>query len=310
MRTGKNPRFVRSRVEVCNRPENAFIFESISDYLTMIYTIKRAITRQISKSCGITPLQYCILLQLLLTPKVPLKQLAECLEARVSTTSIAVSKLVKLGLVSRSENAEDMRVVKVALSSEGLSALRSIHNSFHDSISEYLGLLTERQFNAIVSGSVSTVATRHESSGPVNAVRPEVAVVLTVLMTERMVEHALHPMNLTVKDYRILLTLKLADAPVSNSDIAGFLFLNPGDITACLKHLGSMGFIRSGRSEVNRRARSIELTEKGREELDALMVVVFDALLAVGPHDEEHMTEYVNAAHDLIARKRSHGDFR
>lgn len=83
----------RKHVEMCHLPENEHTFDFMSDYLTMMDILAKAITHGLEEACRITPLQYRIMIRMLADSDMHTKSLSADLHVGVSTVSVAVSKL-------------------------------------------------------------------------------------------------------------------------------------------------------------------------------------------------------------------------
>lgn len=66
-----------------------------------------------------------------------------------------------------------------------------------------------------------------------------------------------------MRDYRVLLALRVTGGGLSSAEVASFLFLNPSDVTSCPKNLGARGYITRERRAGNRRVRKIDLIDDG-----------------------------------------------
>lgn len=299
----------RRHIEQCHLPENAYAFDFMSDYLTMMDVLAKAITHGLEESCRITPLQYRIMIRMLADTEVHAKDLSTDLHVGISTVSIAVSKLVDKKLISRNESAEDMRFVGLRLTSSGRKMVERADSSVYAIMSEYWSTLTQEQFEAAMVSSLSAVERyshmRYENGQP----RLDTALVDTVMISRMLTNHALQEVGMSISDYRVLLALRIMGGRSFSADIAKFLFLNSSDLTSCMKNLEALGCITRKRMPDNRRIRVIELTETGMDRTEELLPVVFDALHETCHSSDELIRVHVSAARDLVARKRHKSDF-
>ncbi len=294
----------RRSIERCRLPENAYTFDYMSDYLTMMDMLAKSITHELHDACGLTPLQYRILLRLLSPTPTLAKQLSDDLSVCMSTISVAVSKLAKKRLISRRDSATDMRAVELTLTKAGRELVQRADQTMYDTMSEYWSSLTQEQLEAAITSSLSAV-NRHsyprlENGEP----RLDTALVDTVMISKALTSQALQETGLTTNDYRILLALKLMGSQCVTADIAKFLFLNSSDITGCLKNLEARGLITRFRQDDNRRKRMVCMTSDGEEMVCDLLPVVFDALHETCHSSDDLIRIHISAARDLVARKR------
>lgn len=303
------PTLYREHIENCELAANAFTFDFMSDYLTMMDVLAKAITHTLSSACGLTPLQYRILLRLLEGESLLTKELATDLEVGMSTISTAVSKLVCKGLVSRADSINDMRVVELSLTDKGCKAVKVADEAIYYLMTEYWSFLTPEQFEAAMVSANSAVMMHSHPRLENGKQRMDTALVDTVMISRSLTSHALERHGLTTGDYRIMLALKILGFKCHGADIAKFLFLNSSDITTSLKNLEANGYITRYRCAENRRARILELTPAGDEKVISLLPVVFDSLHETCHSDDELIRIHISAARDLVIRKRHTSNF-
>ena len=92
---------------------------------------------------------------------------------------------------------------------------------------------------------------------------------------------------------------------VTASRVADYLFLKSSDITAPMKTLESQGLISKERSTENRRTKLLQLTQKGRDRTEGLLLPTHDALLETCHSDEEAVRIHLSAAQGVVTRERS-----
>lgn len=294
----------RTHVAACDTPENFYTFEFMADYLTMMALLDRSITKTLGESCGITLLQYRILLRLQEDGAQQVTSLAQRLSTGLSTASSAASGLAERGLVLRRESPDDMRTVKLRLADKGRSVLERADDEVASMLAKHWQHLTREQLKAALTSSVAAVE-RHSSPRMENGrVRFDTALVDTVCISRALTAKTLQTHGLTINDFRTALAVRIQQDETTATETARFLFLNSCDITPCLKHLEAAGLITRERSETNRRVRRISLTEKGKRRVAELMPVVFDALHETCHSDDELIALHISAARDLVARRR------
>lgn len=294
----------RSHVVACDNPENFYTFEFMADYLTMMALLERSIAGTLGESCGVTLLQYRILLRLHDDGAQQVTALARRLSTRLSTVSSAAGGLAERGFVSRLEDPDDMRTVELHLADKGHAALERADDEVASMLAKHWQNLTREQLKAALTSSIAAVE-RHSSPRMENGrVRFDTALVDTVCISRALTTKALQAHGLTVNDFRTALAVRIRQNGTTATEAARFLFLNSCDITPCLKHLEAAGIVTRERSQTNRRVRRISLTEKGALRIAELMPVVFDALHETCHSDDALIAVHISAARDLVARKR------
>lgn len=296
----------RSHVVACDDPANAYTFTFMSDYLSMMDILTKAISRELAAACDMTPLQYRILLRLLVSAERS-TNLAQQLDVSISTISSAIAKLADAGLVQRHENETDMRTVQLRLTNSGRSALERADACMLKTMTSYWRSLTQEQLEAALHSSIEAVTRHSHPRIEKGKQRLDTALIDTVMISRTLTSRALHDRGMTTNDFRILLALRILESSTTTR-VADFLFLNSSDLTSCLKHLESHQLISRDRAPDNRRTRILELTERGKRRLIELMPIVFDALHETCHSDDELIRIHISAANDLIARKRAQKD--
>lgn len=299
----------RQHVLDCAQDANSFAFDFMSDYLTMMDVLAKSITHELARSCGITPLQYRLMLRLLADEGATTNKLAADLRVRTSTVSVAVSKLAERKLIARSEDIHDMRTVHLSLTERGQQLVKRADEAVFANMQEYWGSLTHEQFEAASESSLFAAERHSQLRFEDGQVRLDTALVDTVMISRMLTTRALQAHGLSINDFRVLLALRIIGCSNTTAAVAQFLFLNSSDITSSLKNLSARGYLDRSRSEANRRIRSLSLTKAGNEELIRLMPVVFDALHETCHSDDDLIRTHISAARDLVARRRERSEF-
>lgn len=125
-------------------------FEELADFR---YQLRRFLrfSEELTHSCGITPLQYQLLLQIQGFPGrawATVAELAERLQAKHHGVVALVSRCETLGLVQRRASPSDLRVVEIHLTSEGgrcIERLARQHRAELQSLPRLLKLLSKGQ---------------------------------------------------------------------------------------------------------------------------------------------------------------------
>ncbi len=293
----------------CTKPGNAFAFDFMSDYLTMMDILAKSITHELGRSCQLTPLQYRILWRLLGERALTASELAANLHMRASTISVAVSKLVERDAVARSEDITDMRTVFLHLTKTGHRLIQCADEAVFATMQQYWRSLTPEQFDAASESSIYAAEHHSQLRFDDGQLRLDTALVDTVMISRRLTSHALQAHGLATTDFRVMLALRIMGRSDMTANVAQFLFLNSSDITSSLRNLDARGYLDRSRSAANRRIRSLMLTDAGDAELVRLMPVVFDALHETCHSNDDLIRTHISAARDLVARRRHRNDF-
>lgn len=303
-------RFSREAIKRCDLPENAMVFEQMSDYLSMIALLTKATADTLGDSTGMTVLQYRIASIAAQGGPVGVSGLSKRLGTRASTISAATSTLCDDGILERTESADDMRMVQLHLTKRGKVELARADRAVRAVAEDYASYLSDAQLDAVSSGSALVVASHPGQSFSAGRADPAVVLADAVFVTREMLGRKMRELGLVPRDYRVLLAAKTLQGRCTSSDVAEYLFLSPADITSCLKNLDVRGYITRMRVEGNRRMRNIGITEAGARALEDLTPRVFDALYEAGPNDDATIGVFLDAAHELMNRKRNRGNFR
>lgn len=284
----------RRKLEDVNHPQHVAAVEGLSDYLTIMNLLYKSISRILEGDCSLTTLQYRMLLRLLSAPRQTIRStdLAANLRVGVSTVSAAVPHLVDEGLVTRAEDPDDMRVVSLALTRKGSSAIERADYHVGQFLQNYWKNLTPEQLEAAFASSTDAV-TIHDAQRIENGkFRLDTAFFDTIMISR----------TLTAQRLR---ELYLLGPNVTASRVADYLFLKSSDITAPMKTLESQGLISKERSTENRRTKLLQLTQKGRDRTEGLLLPTHDALLETCHNDEEAVRIHLSAAQGVVTRERS-----
>ena len=113
--------------------------------LAKLVTVMRRGDTNSSARPDLTMAQISILLTLLDSGPIRMTELATRERVRTPTTTVAIRRLEKLGLVKRSRDPRDMRAVLVEVTPEGLVQYQDALRARRAHLSELLGRLTESE---------------------------------------------------------------------------------------------------------------------------------------------------------------------
>lgn len=292
-------------VDRCS-PEHYKAIEGLSDYLTIMNLLYRSINQVLGEKCAMTSLQYRMLLRLLSAGGGPVRttDLAENLRVGVGTVSAAVPKLVDEGLVSRSEDPNDMRVVMLALEKRGFDEIERADFYVGEFLQGYWRNLTSVQLEAALASSVDAVTLHHATRVENGSFRLDTAFFDTIMISRTLTSARLAEQGLKVQEMRVLMALRILGAQTTASQIASYLFLKSSDVTTPIKALESRGLVLKERNDDNRRTKSLSLTQEGWEKVEEMLPLTFDALRETCHSDEEAVQIHLSAARSVVARER------
>lgn len=298
----------RARQRLVDRsdPAHVLAIEELSNYLTVMNLLFRSISQVLADQCGLTTLQYRMLLRLLGSPQHAMHStdLAAILHVGLSTVSAAVPKLVEEGLVSREEDPDDMRVVSLRLNEAGLSAIEQADLCVGEFLQRYWKNLTAEQLEAALASSVDAVVLHDAKRLENGRFRLDTAFFDTIMLSRTLTAARLGELGFKTNEVRILVAMRILEPRTTASRIASYLFLRNSDVTAPLKALEAKGLISKERSDENRRVKVLSLTAKGRAKVEELLPLTHDALLETCRSDERAVRIHLSAACDVVERER------
>lgn len=274
------------------------------DYLIMMDLLSKAIAHRLELACSITPLQYRILLRILADKTLRAKHLAQILGVSAPTASVAISKLADRNLIVRSDSADDMRSVKLEVSTQGRNLVKYADSAVYDVISNYLSSLTREQIEGTLRGAISAIELHSLTREEHGKLRLDTALVDTIFTSKLLTSRALEEHGIATVDFRALLALRIMGGSSSSTEMSSFLFLNSCDLTSSFKNLEAMGLVLRKRSAHDRRVRVIEMTDDGCARTAELLPVVFDALHETCRRNGALINAQISAARDMVVRKR------
>lgn len=288
-------------------PDHEFAVEGLSDYLAVMSLLFKSISQVLSDECRLTTLQYRMLLRLLATNGKPMRttDLAENLYVGASTVSAAVPKLVEDGLVRRLEDPDDMRVVSLVLEPAGFDEIERADRCVGEFLREYWKNLTAEQLKAGIASSVDAVRLHGAERIENGRARHDTAFFDTIMISRTLTTQRLSEAGLRTQEMRILLALRILGLRITATQLARHLFLKSSDMTAPLKILELKGYIMRERDDDNRRIKLVSLTPEGREKVEKLLPITWDALLETCHSNERAVQIHLSAARDVIARERA-----
>lgn len=269
----------------------------------MMDLLSKAIAHRLELACSITPLQYRILLRILADKTLRAKNLAQILGVSAPTASVAISKLADRNLIVRRDSADDMRSIKLEVSTQGRNLVKYADSAVYD-VSNYLSSLTQEQTEGALRGAMSAIELHSLTREEPGKLRLDTALVDAIFTSKLLTSRALEEHGIVTVDFRVLLALRIMGGSSSSTEISSFLFLNSCDLTSSFKNLEAMGLVLRKRSTHDRRVRVIEMTDDGCAGTAELLPVVFDALHETCRSNGTLINAQISAARDMVARKR------
>ena len=288
-------------------PDHEFAIEGLSDYLAVMHLLFKSISQVLSDACGLTTLQYRMLLRLLATNGKPMRttDLADTLYVGASTVSAAVPRLVEEGLVRRHEDPDDMRVVSLSLERAGFDEIERADLCVGEFLQEYWKNLTPKQLETGLASSVNAVRLHGAERIENGRARLDTAFFDTIMISRTLTTQHLDEAGLRTQEMRILLASRILGPRITATQLARYLFLKSSDMTAPLKILELKGYITRERADENRRIKLVSLTPEGSKKVEELLPATFDALLETCHSSEKAVQIHLSAAQNVIARERA-----
>lgn len=85
----------------------------------------------------------------------PMRGLAEAMDVSQASATGIVDRMEQRGLVERQRDDEDRRVVRVAITDEGLQLVASMANERRDHLAQMLGEFTDDELTAVLTGTAA-----------------------------------------------------------------------------------------------------------------------------------------------------------
>lgn len=287
-------------------PEHFEAIENMSNYLSIMNLLFHSISQVLAEKCGLTTLQYRVLLRLLSAPDGQLRttELAQNLCVGASTISAAMPKLVAERLVARVEDPLDMRVVSLRLTDKGVTEIDRADCCVGEFLQTYWRNLTREQLDAALASSTNAAAIHHAQRMENGRCRLDTAFFDAVMISRTLTAAKLADFGLRTPEFRIMVALRILGAGSTATQLARYLFLKSSDVTSPIKALESRGFVSKERNDDNRRVKSLSLTNEGWEYLEMLLPHVLDALLETCHSDEEAVEIHLSAARNVVSLER------
>ena len=296
----------RRRLEDRSDPGHLDAFEGESDYLTVMNLLFRSISQVLAEHCALTTLQYRMLLRLLGAEGGTLRttDLADNLRVCASTVSAAMPRLVEGRLVARVEDPDDMRVVSLALTPAGVEEIGRADRHVGAFLRSYWRNLTPEQLRVALDSSANAAALHHASRIENGSHRLDTAFFDAVMISRTLTAAKLAGYGLKTPQFRVLAALRILGPGATASLVASARFRGSSDVTAPLKALEERGLVLKQRNADNRRTKALALTAEGRELVEGLAPLVYDALLETCHSDEAAVQLHLQAARQVVARER------
>ena len=97
------------------------------------------------RDSGMTPQQYWLLRQLRRDGSLSIGELAQALGITTGSATVACKRLEKAGLLTRERQAEDERIVRVALTEQGRVQIDDLRLKKREALAQWLNVLDQRE---------------------------------------------------------------------------------------------------------------------------------------------------------------------
>jgi DNA-binding MarR family transcriptional regulator len=118
--------------------------EKLAEDLLTLWRILRGLSHPVRRA-EMTPEQYWLLRILNRAGSLSIGELATELGITTSSATVACKRLEKIGLLTRERQAEDERVVQVALTEQGLAQIDAWRQRKRESLTNWLGVLDQHE---------------------------------------------------------------------------------------------------------------------------------------------------------------------
>jgi DNA-binding MarR family transcriptional regulator len=118
--------------------------ERLAEELLTLWRILRGLSHPVRRA-EITPEQYWLLRLLSRAGSLTIGELASRLEITTSSATVACKRLEKAGLLTRERQADDERIVRVALTAQGNARIMAWGERKRQALMQLLSVLDERE---------------------------------------------------------------------------------------------------------------------------------------------------------------------
>lgn len=124
--------------------EKTMTTERLAEELLTLWRILRGLSHPVRRA-EITPEQYWLLRLLSRAGSLTIGELASKLEITTSSATVACKRLEKAGLLTRERQADDERIVRVALTVQGNARIMAWGERKRQALMQLLSVLDERE---------------------------------------------------------------------------------------------------------------------------------------------------------------------
>jgi DNA-binding MarR family transcriptional regulator len=118
--------------------------EQLAEELISLWQLLRMLSHPVRRA-EITPEQYWLLRMLNRAGSLSIGELATQLGITASSATSACKRLEKAGLLTRSRQADDERIVRVSLTTQGTAQIHAWHERKRQALTELLGVLNQHE---------------------------------------------------------------------------------------------------------------------------------------------------------------------
>ena len=118
--------------------------EQLAEELISLWRLLRGLSHPVRRA-EITPEQYWLLRSLSRAGSLSIGELATQLGITASSATSACKRLEKAGLLTRERQADDERIVRVALTAQGTAQINAWHERKRQALTKLLSVLTQHE---------------------------------------------------------------------------------------------------------------------------------------------------------------------
>ena len=286
------------------------IYPLTSELITFYVSLCRSLKNLLIERFGINVLQCRTITLLGLAPAdQKSREIAEELEVSPSALTAAASYLEGRGLLVRSDDANDRRIVRISLTSEGEELFQGVERLIVDLVGDWLVPLSEREREIHLSGARKLLCARSKML-PEKEGRflPYVAYVDGLFQCDSLLAESLEGSALRQNEFRVLFELVEHPHGMRAGALSKALLLRLTEITRVCDSLAQRDLVLRSRDTADRRSTRLEITSDGFALVSEVAPRVDKAFATGYAVGEEERSAFLLSARTAVQRQRGRFD--